>query len=290
MNVTDRAFIYKTGKLILTIFLGIISFFIFIFFTWSLFICRPILMIIAAILLLIFLPLKLDKPIFTQIKVGLLILTLALITMFSARPIQEIQKQLNHWNYQLAKHGLKSYNTLDKIAIYHTNLVYGLYAPLIGAPEFGREVLRLCLPSSTIRTWHSSMAIKSPKIIGAINNWIELLRNQKRNVAHYNLPARKLTWNDYTGDRRVALALNPVLLEGKAVPEGNRWRLDCKATVYVKYRQDEARLLLKSKDNQLINPGGPFWALQELNWLHPYTAVWTWSIYSDDPRLSRNKP
>jgi len=133
------------------------------------------------------------------------------------------------------------------------------------------------------------MAMKSPKITSAINNWLKLLSYQERNIAQYNLPARKIIWNVYSEDRRVALAMNPVVLEGKALPEGNRWRLDCKASVYVKYRQDEARLLLKLKDNKLINPGGPFWALQELGWLHPYTAVWTWTIYSNDPRLSSSK-
>jgi hypothetical protein len=289
MNVNDRAFVHKLSKLIATILLSILSLFIFTFFTWSLFIRGPILIAFAAIMLLIFLPLKLDKLKFTLIKVALLIIALTLIIVFSARPMQEIQKQLNNWNYQLAHQGLRNFSTLDKIAIYNTNLVYGFYAQFIGAPEFGKETLRLCIPSSSSRSWHSSMAMKSPKITSTINNWLVLLSHQKRNVAQYNLPARKITWNDYSDDRRVALALNPVVLEGKALPEGNRWRLDCKASVYVRYRQDGVRLLFKSKDDKLINPGGPFWALQELGWLSPYTAVWTWSIYSDDPRLSSSK-
>jgi len=235
---------------------------------------------------LIFLPLKLDKPLFTLIKVGLLILAVALIIVFSVRPMQEIQKQLNNWNTRLTHQGLRNFSTIDKIAVYNTNLVYGFYAQFIGAPEFGKEVLRLCIPTSSSRNWHSSMAVKSPKITSAINNWLKLLSYQERNVAQYNLPARKIIWNDYSDDRRVALALNPVTLEAKASPVGDRWQLDCKAIVRVKYRQDGEYLLLTSNNKRLINPGGPFWVLQEINWLHPYTAIWSWSIYSDDPRLS----
>jgi len=286
MNVTDQAFVYRFTKFIATLLLSIISLFLCMFFIWSLFIRGPILIVFAAILLLIFLPLKLDKPLFTLIKVGLLILAVALIIVFSVRPMQEIQKQLNNWNTRLTHQGLRNFSTIDKIAVYNTNLVYGFYAQFIGAPEFGKEVLRLCIPTSSSRNWHSSMAMKSPKITSAINNWLKLLSYQERNVAQYNLPARKIIWNDYSDDRRVALALNPVTLEAKASPVGDRWQLDCKAIVRVKYRQDGEYLLLTSNNKRLINPGGPFWVLQEINWLHPYTAIWSWSIYSDDPRLS----
>ncbi len=286
MNVTDKAFIYKVSKLIATIVLSFISVFIFILFIWSLFIRGPILIAFSTLLLLIFLPLKLDELYLTIIKIGILIVSIALIVIFSAFPMKEIQMRLNHWSYNLGQRGISSFTFMDKVALYNTNLVYGIYAQFIGAPEFGKEVLRLCIPANEIRTWRSAFAMKSPKVIGVINNWIILLNHQKRNVSHYNLPARKITWNDYTSDQRVALALNPVTLEAKASPVGDRWRLDCKATGYIKYRQDGERLLLKSKNQRLLNPGGPFWALQELDWLHPYTAVWIWSIYSDDPRLS----
>jgi hypothetical protein len=30
---------------------------------------------------------------------------------------------------------------------------------------------------------------------------------------------------------------------------------------------------------------GLFWVLQNYGWLHPYTAEYRFSVYSDDPRL-----
>jgi len=289
MKVTEKAFIYRVSKLIAAVVLSSISVIIFILFIWSLFIKGPILIVFSTLLLLVFLPLKLNKLYLTIIKIGIVIALVVLIITFSASPMKEIQMRLNHWSHNLNQQEIGGFTSMDKVALYTTNLVYGIYAQFIGAPEFGKEVLRLCVPTSARRTWSSSFAMQSPKVIGTLNNWIALLNRQKRNVSHDKLPARKITWNNYADDRRVALALNPVLLEGKAQPEGNRWRLDCKATVYVKYRQNEARLLLKTKDGHLVNPDSPFWALQELGWLHPYTAVWTWSVYSDDPRLSNKE-
>jgi hypothetical protein len=286
MNVTDKAFVYRVSKLTATIVLSFISVIILILFIWSIFIRGPVLIAFATLLLLVFLPLKLDELYLTVIKIGVLIASIVLIIIFSAFPIKEIQMRLNHWSYTLGQRGISGYTVIDKVAIYNTNLVYGIYAQFIGAPEFGKEVLRLCVPTSGSRIWSSSFAMKSPKVIGTLNNWIALLNRQKRNVSHYNLPARKISWNDYTSDRRVALALNPVILEAKASPVGDRWRLDCKATIRIKYRQDSERPLLTSKGKRLLNPGGPFWALQEIDWLHPYTAIWSWSIYSDDSRLS----
>ena len=39
------------------------------------------------------------------------------------------------------------------------------------------------------------------------------------------------------------------------------------------------------RGQRLFLEEGLFWVLQERGWLHPYRAVWRWSVAADDPRL-----
>lgn len=285
MNVTDRAFIQKVSKLIMIIFLGIISFFLLLLLFWSFLIGGLFLIIFSVIILAVFTPVKLDKQQLTITRIILGIAALVMILMFSDLPIMEIQKRFNELDYKVKNGGPSSLSFSDKLTVYNTNLVISFYGRLLGFPEYGKQSLRLCVKSREARSWESEFTLKSPKVVSVINNWIVLLKRHRRDVSHVMLPARTISWKSTQNDRRVALALNPVKLEAKACPVGNRWRLDCRAIKRVKYRRDAKRILVTAGGVQLIIPEGPFWALQETGWLKPYTAVWEWSILSDDKRL-----
>jgi len=287
MNVTDRAFIHKFGRLILMVVLGILSFFLLLFLFWSIFIGGLFLIIFSVIMMAVFLPLKLNNQQFTIIRIILGIAALAMMLMFSDLPIVEAQKRFNDLDSKVANRGLASLTLADKMTIYNTNIIISFYGRILGFPEYGKQSLRLCVKSSGARTWESEFALKSPKVVSVINNWSVLLKRHRRDVSHVMLPARTISWQNTQNDRRVALALNPVTIEAKACPVGNRWRLDCKATTRIKYRSGAERILLMSGDKKLTLPEGPFWALQQAGWLKPYTAVWEWSFFSDDERLSK---
>jgi hypothetical protein len=88
---------------------------------------------------------------------------------------------------------------------------------------------------------------------------------------------------------RVALALDPVTLGGTAhhvgPPGGERWRLDVRATVDVRYRAGASLVLGRVRGVPIVVDEGLFAALQDRGWLHPYRAVWVWSAWADDPFL-----
>ncbi len=287
MNVLDRTFVRKLVKLVLAILMGIISFFVFILLFWSILLKGPALIAFSVIILAVFLPIKLGNKQYTITRIIIGIAALVIILMFSDLPIREINKRMNEWDSTLTKRGISGYSFSDKLSIYNTNLVISFYGRLFGVPEYGKQSLRLCMKTRNDREWSSDFAMKSPKVIGVIKNWKALLRRQKKNVSRIMLPSRKISWRNYVNDRRVALALNPVILEAKACPEGRRWRLDCKAKLRVKYRKNAKRALLTTGRETLILAEGPFWALQQEGWLFPYTVFWNWSIYTDDKRLSR---
>ena len=287
MNVLDRAFVHKLVKLVLAILMGIISFFVFILFFWSILLRGPVLIAFSAIMLAVFFPIKLGNKQYTITRIIIGIAALVIILMFSDLPIREINKRVNEWDYTLEKRGISGYSFFDKLSIYNTNLVISFYGRLFGAPEYGKQSLRLCMKTRNDREWSSDFAMKSSKVTGVIKNWCVLLKRRRKNVTHMILPTRKISWRNYVDDRRAALALNPVFLEAKACPVGDRWRLDCEAKLRVKYRKNAKRVLLTTSRETLILAEGPFWALQQEGWLFPYTAIWTWSIYSDDKRLSR---
>ena len=285
MNVTDRAFMSKLGRLILTVILGIVSFFLLLFLFWSVCIGGLFLIIFSLIMLVVFLPIKLGNQQFTIIRIILGVAALAMMLMFSDLPIVETQKRFNELDSRVASGGPAALTFSDKLSVYNTNLILSFYGRILGFPEYGKQSLRLCINSSGARTWDSEFPLKSPKVVGVINNWSVLLKRNRRDITHVMLPARTISWQSTQNDRRVALALNPVTIEAKACPVGNRWRMDCRATTRIKYRRGAERILMTTGDKKLILPEGPFWALQQAGWLKPYTAVWEWSVFSDDERL-----
>lgn len=285
MNLNDHTFVYKSGRLSLLILLGIISFFLLLFFFWSLLIGGLFLIVITLLLLLVFLPLMQKSRHYTITRIIFSLFIIILIIMFADLPVQEVQSRFNRLAHEVRTDGPGSLSFIDKLTVYHTNIIIVVSGRLLGFPEYGRQSWRLCTGGGAQHGWHSDFALKSPKVVGVFRNWTVLLERQRRDVSYVSLPARSISWQSTQGDRRVALALNPVKLEAKACPVGQRWRFDCRATTRVKYDKIGARVIISVADRQLMLPEAPFWALQQAGWLKPFTAVWEWSFFSDDKRL-----
>lgn len=285
MNLHDYTFANKAGRLLLRILLGIISFFLLLFFFWSLLIRGPFLIVFALLLILVFLPLMLKSRHYTITRIILSAFAIILIIMFTDLPVREVQSRFNRLAHEVRTDGPASLSFIDKLTVYHTNIIMSLSGRLLGFPEYSRQSWRLCTGGGAQHSWHSDFALKSPKVAGVFRNWTVLLERQRRDVSYVSLPARFISWQNTQEDRRVALALNPVRLEAKACPVGQRWRFDCRATTRMKYGKSGARVIISVADRQLMLPEAPFWALQQAGWLKPFTAVWEWSFFSDDKRL-----
>jgi hypothetical protein len=76
-------------------------------------------------------------------------------------------------------------------------------------------------------------------------------------------------------ESRVRLALNPCDLWATARRERSDWLLDIAVEVRVAYPRQARTCVLR--EPELCVEEGLFWVLQETGWLHPHTAVWSFS-------------
>jgi len=287
MNIADRAFIYRAGKLLIFLVLSFLSLFLILLVCCSSLISGLFMIIVSVILLVVFLPIRLSDRSFTITRVILGIAAVLMMFLFSDLPIREIHHRFNTLDDKVTASGPKALNFWDKMTVYNTNMIIGTYGHILGVPEYGKQSLRLILKTRKPRKWESDFALKSPKVVGVINNWIVLLKRQRRDKSFIKLPPRRISWQSARNDRRVALALNPAKMEAKATPIGDRWQLDIKATTRMKFRQNAKRIILTAGNTNLVLPEKPFWALQQLGWLKPYTVIWEWFVFSDDERLNK---
>ena len=131
-----------------------------------------------------------------------------------------------------------------------------------------RENLLLLLPGPGERVWQSDF----PASAALVRQSIERTLAKKAPAAdEYGLQ-----WPSYCADRcDVAFALNGGWL--KVVTAGGTGRCTARAGTHVRYgRQFRASTLFGARGYYLRIDQAPYWALQELGWLHPYSAVYEW--------------
>ena len=236
-------------------------------------------------LLIIFMPFYLKRRGFNFIRLGFGMLAIVLMVLFSDIFFSEIQKRMDGLSLKLSRQGESSFTVADKLTIYNTNIVMGTLSRFFGAPEAGKEALRMCIKGSHLRRWSSDFPVKSPKVVANLKSWGYALKQSYKTKNCVELPNRYVSWKNYDTDRRVAFALNPAVLTTRAFPEGGRWRVECCATVECKYSKNKKIKLLQVKGKPFYLDEGLFWVLQKYKWLHPYTAEWSWTIRTDDKRL-----
>ena len=101
----------------------------------------------------------------------------------------------------------------------------------------------------------------------------------------YSLKKERIAWPQYDSDERVGWALNPVRLEAVANRIEGRWRINCKATIAMRYTSQGWLLLFSHEGRDIHFEEGLLWVLQEIGWIFPYQGSWEWTVYSDDYRL-----
>jgi hypothetical protein len=181
-----------------------------------------------------------------------------------------------------------AFSLADKTGIYGLNLVMaGVAAPLY--PEAARATFLLCFPAPNkeqLRIHESEFGLGSGRIRRQLEAWVLTLDTVT--VAEREFGPASIVWNpdEYrfgNPEARYALALNQTQLRMKATRQGRRWRLDVRHLVGIAYPKDALVPLITRP--RLSMEEGLFWVLQQSGWLHPYNALWRFTVGSDDKRL-----
>ena len=218
----------------------------------------------------------------TPIKTSVMILLL--LAAFFTVPISS--DAMNHHTdrlaHKIAVGGPTALGTGDRIGVY----LLGLWTAGLGAllyPEVAKELFYLYLPSDGgVRNFTTDFAMASAKIRAPLRAFAHSLNDgdgADGNVVR--LPQRRIAWASYAGtrtERRVALALNPCLLSAVARRVHGAWRISASAVVRVAFPPRNRVTLGQIGGRPLQIEEGLFWALQELGWLHPYSAAWSWEL------------
>ena len=194
---------------------------------------------------------------------------------------------LVHMNQQTSKmykkielSGPESLTYLEKSSIY----MLGLWSIVLAAPiypEVSLEFLYMYWPKSQKQqTFESNFAMKSKKVRKLIFDLIQQAKTQpaKNTVIIKN---KVIWWKNYLvahDEKRVALALNRLTVNAVAKNTGELIVVDAEGMVDISYPKKARVSLLKVKGYSLDVEEGLFWALQEVQWLYPYTARWIWQL------------
>ncbi len=129
--------------------------------------------------------------------------------------------------------------------------------------------------------------MKSDKVRKTLKNFINKLpKSSTPDGKPVNMGQKTILWKGYQGtEKRVALALNPFRIKAKARPADLGWKIEVSGWVRVRYPPKAKVKLFSFLGKPFYFEEGLFWALQRQGWLFPYKANWSWTIYSDDPRL-----
>ncbi|WNG45963.1 hypothetical protein F0U60_18960 [Archangium minus] len=212
----------------------------------------------------------------TAFGIGVLGLTAG--APFAAR---EIQYRLDTLAEGLAANGWKL-SPAGRVQVATLNLAMGLGGYALGYPEVASETLWMFVPGPPVREWRGDFAMESSLVRQSIRDMLEEARRQGRTEAPVKLSRRRVLWTKRDLGRdslRVALALNsPLYLDAVAYPQNEGWRLEIQGRAAVRYPSRNRVPLGRLFGQPLVIEEGLFAALQVAGWLHPYEAVWRWTV------------
>lgn len=198
----------------------------------------------------------------------------------------EIQHRLDVMAGRLAANGWRL-SLPERVQAATLNLAMGLGGYAVGYPEVASETLWMFVPGSPVREWRSDFAMESPLVRQHVRELLEEARRQGSAGAPVRLSRRRVVWTKRNLERdslRVALALNsPLYLEAVAYPQGKGWRLELQGRATVRYPSRNRVPLGQLFGRPIVIEEGLFAALQDAGWLHPYEAVWSWTVEDGDP-------
>lgn len=199
--------------------------------------------------------------------------------------VREIQHRLDTLARSLAEKGWRLSGP-ERVQVATLNLAMGLGGYALGYPEVASETLWMFVPGSPVREWRGDFAMESALVRQHVRDMMEEARRLGRAGAPVKLSRRRVQWTKRDLGRdslRVALALNsPLILDAVAYPEGTGWRLELQGRAAARYPSRSRTPLGQLFGQPLVIEEGLFAALQAEGWLHPYEAVWSWTVVEDN--------
>ena len=166
--------------------------------------------------------------------------------------------------------GPSAYSARDKLGIYGLNLAMGAVGALVGFPEVAMETLLLTVPGPRERTFASDFPMRSPKV-----------RTAARAMLGDPRP-RTVVWSyEPSESARVALACNALHLVGEPVRQGSRRGVEIRGTVEISYADRYFLEMAHFPGRTIGVEEGLFRMLEVAGWLHPYDAVWIWTVWEE---------
>ncbi|MFL5348038.1 MAG: hypothetical protein ACJ8AT_24875 [Hyalangium sp.] len=201
----------------------------------------------------------------------------------------EIQHRLDVMAERLAANGWRL-SGHGRVQVVTLNLAMGLEGYALGYPEVASETLWMFIPGPQEREWRGDFAMESPLVRQNVRAMLEEARRHGKAKGPVTLSRRSVRWTKRDLERdslRVALALNsPLYLDAVAYPEGKGWRLELQGRAAARYPARNRIALGRWFGQWLVIEEGLFAALQDAGWLHPYVAVWSWTVEEGDSRLA----
>lgn len=255
---------------------------------WGLLFDAPTLAVVAFTAAWIFLPLFNHLKAIRVLKFAtsfvLVPATLALLPLM----MQEVDRKVEQLSRK-TRNDISAFTLQDRLGIYGLNIVMGVVGyPLY--PEAARETLLMMFDPGPLarRVFYSDFGLGSYKVKASLRDFAAGLRPGDTASVRSHGPVRiiwdKSTYRLTDPEARYALALNQTLLTARAERRGERWRIEVRHEMEVRYPESVYVTLVARP--QLRVEEGLFWVLQNYGWLHPYTAEYRFTIWSDDPRLN----
>jgi len=209
--------------------------------------------------------------------------TLALMPLM----MQEVDRKVEQLSRK-PRSDMSAFTLQDRLGIYGLNIVMGVVGyPLY--PEAAKETLLMMLDPGPLarRVFHSDFGLGSSKVRARLKDFAAGLQpDDTASERSYGPVGIEWPRSDYRltePEARYALALNQTRLTARAERRGERWLIDVWHEMEVKY-PESVYVTLVARPRLRVEEG-LFWVLQNYGWLHPYTAEYRFSVYSDDPRL-----
>lgn len=221
---------------------------------------------------------------------GFLVLYTAYFTIIDwEMPFDQLQNRMEDLhNKSLAPDPSRTLDTTDRLTIWTGNVAMGIVGyPLF--PEVAWETLRMIAPGPREHVIRSDFAMRSQKVRDVLGAFTRGLPKEgpPRKMKQAEIGWGKDDAHAGYNEARVGLAVNcPFVLDATATWEKGRWTVEARGSCDVVYPRfpDMTPTFPYGKETFMISET-MFWALQEIGWLHPLRATYTWTIDADDKRL-----
>ncbi len=218
------------------------------------------------------------------VALGLLVL---MVTVFNATPLKEIQLRLDGMATQLRQDGGEGLGVRDRAAVWVMELLHVGHVARRGYREAARQQLYRLWPGRDSRSFSSDLAMRAPTLLRPLvdlNRRLEIAWH--RGVKEVPIGPMELRLRPGQDPPRVMAAMPTFRLGGKAVRKTKGWELQVVALVPVHCPAPGPAPVCEINGVTLVMEQALCTHLEKKGWLSAYTAKWSWSLSSDDPRLT----